>query len=233
MNSGIYTITNLINGKIYVGSTTLSFNRRKNDHFSYLKRNKHSNKHLQFAYNKYGESNFKFEILEECSPEYCLSQEQYWINMLNVCSEKYGYNICAVPGNTKGIKMSDKTKKILLEVNKGRKASEETRKKMSITRQYTSPETRKKLSEAGKKRKNSKESLLKNVETRKKNLKYNIYQYDLQMNLIKIHTEGSKIAASELNISDAHIISCCNGRIKTAYGYIWKKILKSEEVTNV
>lgn len=89
---GVYTITNLVNGKIYVGSALISFRVRWNVHKSKLRNNKHDNQHLQFAWNKYGESNFKFEILEECLSEYCTSTEQYWINMLNVCNRKFGYN---------------------------------------------------------------------------------------------------------------------------------------------
>jgi len=98
-NIGIYTITNIINGKIYLGSTTQSFQLRWNCHLSLLRNNKHPNKHLQSSWNKYVESNFIFEILEQCELEFCLSQEQYWINILNVCDLKYGYNKTSSPQN--------------------------------------------------------------------------------------------------------------------------------------
>lgn len=49
----IYKIINTINGKIYVGSAKY-FAGRKGEHYSMLRNNKHSNKHLQNSYNKYG-----------------------------------------------------------------------------------------------------------------------------------------------------------------------------------
>lgn len=62
--SGIYQIRNIINNKIYVGST-VCFKNRWAVHLFLLDRNKHGNSHLQSAWNKYGKDNFIFEILEE------------------------------------------------------------------------------------------------------------------------------------------------------------------------
>ena len=58
-------ITNLIDGKKYIGQTT-NYNKRSKTHFSKLRDNKHHNEHLQRAFNKYGEKNFKIEILSLC-----------------------------------------------------------------------------------------------------------------------------------------------------------------------
>ena len=60
----IYKITNLIDGKIYVGST-IDFEIRKKNHWCQLKANEHSSKHFQNAWNLYGEKNFTIEIIEE------------------------------------------------------------------------------------------------------------------------------------------------------------------------
>lgn len=60
----IYQITNMINGKYYIGSAQ-SFERRSWQHKYDLKNNKHKNPKLQAAWNKYGEDAFVFEILEE------------------------------------------------------------------------------------------------------------------------------------------------------------------------
>lgn len=59
-----YKIENKINHNKYIGITT-DPTARKNRHFNYLRQNKHFNPHLQLAFNKYGEENFYFEILEE------------------------------------------------------------------------------------------------------------------------------------------------------------------------
>ena len=57
-----YKITCTGNDKNYYGSSN-DFPRRKSQHLSRLRRNDHVNKHLQNAYNKYGEESFVFVIL--------------------------------------------------------------------------------------------------------------------------------------------------------------------------
>jgi len=79
---GIYKIINIINNKYYVGST-LDLYQRKTTHFRKLRINKHHCIHLQNAWNKYGEENFKFEIIEELnnlSLEEIRDIEQKYIN---------------------------------------------------------------------------------------------------------------------------------------------------------
>lgn len=110
MKTGVYTITNLINNKIYVGSTMQAFNKRKNQHYHLLRKNKHPNRHLQSAYNLYGEKSIVFEILESVLPEYCLSQEQYWMNMLNSTSPNVGYNLNVNATGKFGFKYSDESR---------------------------------------------------------------------------------------------------------------------------
>ena len=119
MKTGVYTITNLINNKIYVGSTVFDFKYRESTHFTRLKKQQHSNIHLQRAWNKYGESNFKFEILEEWEPEYCLSMEQYWINMLDSCNKLIGYNILPNASNRAGSKHTVETIEKMRIIRKG------------------------------------------------------------------------------------------------------------------
>ena len=126
---GIYTITNIINNKIYIGYTN-NFIRRKNDHFSYLKRNVHKNIHLQKAYNKYGRDNFIFEILEECEESYLCSQEHYWCNMLNTHNKNYGYNILPTHPDKIASTHSKETKIKISNSTKGVKKSLETIEKL-------------------------------------------------------------------------------------------------------
>ena len=63
--SGIYRIRNLTNNKFYIGSA-VNLNKRKNQHFHYLRNNKHHNKPLQNSWNKHGSDVFKFTILCNC-----------------------------------------------------------------------------------------------------------------------------------------------------------------------
>ncbi len=58
----IYQIRNILNGKIYVGSTWKPLRKRKSEHLTKLRTNKHSSPHLQNSFNKYGEDNFMFDL---------------------------------------------------------------------------------------------------------------------------------------------------------------------------
>ncbi len=60
----VYKITNLINGKIYVGSTG-NFEIRKSEHFGLLRNGKHDNWFLQRDYDIYGNPAFVMEIMED------------------------------------------------------------------------------------------------------------------------------------------------------------------------
>lgn len=98
--SGIYGIINIINNKIYIGSTK-NFYKRKSQHFSTLKFNKHSNRYLQSAYNKYGKDSFKFIILERnISIEKLIERELYWINLKESLDRNKGYNLSIPDINT-------------------------------------------------------------------------------------------------------------------------------------
>lgn len=74
---GIYQIRNVVNGKVYVGSSVDLINRRSN-HFRQLRKNIHHNIKLQYSYNKHGELSFVFEVVEFVDkPEDLISREQY------------------------------------------------------------------------------------------------------------------------------------------------------------
>mgnify|MGYP003644844845 FL=1 len=79
---GVYTITNRINGNMYVGSSN-DVDKRMGNHTSRLRNNNHYNAKLQNAVNKYKLSNFDFELLVECELEHQFSTESYWYNLLS------------------------------------------------------------------------------------------------------------------------------------------------------
>lgn len=99
MRAIIYKITNLLNNKVYIGSTK-SWEIRFKAHLSRLNGNYHINKHLQSAWNKYGEENFKFEILREVPENILRRAEQFYINKYQSLNPKYGYNKAIVVSNT-------------------------------------------------------------------------------------------------------------------------------------
>ena len=152
INSGIYKIRNLTNGKFYIGST-IDFDKRKYDHFRDLKNNNHHSYHLQNAFNKHGEQSFIFEAIEKLEPNKgkLLEREQCWIDSLTP-----EYNICKIAGSCLGIKLSDETKQKMSEAQKGKFHSEETKLKMSEARKgkHLSEDHKRKMSESKKGEKN-------------------------------------------------------------------------------
>lgn len=131
---GIYLIKNKINNKLYVGSTTVSFNKRWSYHRYDLRKNIHANKHLQKSWNKYGEINFEFILLEECSKEICTEREQYYINTLLP-----EYNILKFANRVTGYKHTDETKQLISKIHKNKILSKETKEKMSKSRKGIVP----------------------------------------------------------------------------------------------
>ena len=116
MNSGIYKIENLKTGDFYIGSAEKIDVRRKR-HFWLLKNHRHHCIHLQRAWDKYGEENFSFEIIEFIEDQNSLiSMEQKWMDLM-----KPQYNVNPTAGSSKGFKHSEETKRKLREMNLGSK----------------------------------------------------------------------------------------------------------------
>jgi group I intron endonuclease len=131
MTSGIYCIRNVISGKRYIGSA-ISVSYRWHGHKSDLRRNKHHSPHLQCAWSQYGENNFEWTILEECSVEMLTIREQAWMNYYHSYDGNFGYNICPTAGSCLGCKHSEEHNHKIGLALKGKKKSEEHNLKNSV-----------------------------------------------------------------------------------------------------
>lgn len=92
---GIYQITNTINGKKYIGSSD-DMNRRLSKHYNDLIKNKHSNPHLQAAYNKYKSNNFLIDVvvytsknLKKITEQWFLDNEIDWGKDYNIVKQAF------------------------------------------------------------------------------------------------------------------------------------------------
>ena len=105
MITGIYKITNLVNGKIYIGQS-LDIERRYKAHinFSKNKSSREYNTPIHNAIRKYGEENFKCEVLIECKKEELDELEKYYIKFFNSTDREKGYNL--TPGGLGGHKIN-------------------------------------------------------------------------------------------------------------------------------
>ena len=92
----IYLITNLINGKVYIGKTESTINQRWYTHrwrANHLDRVEHPLV-IDLAISKYGESSFEIKELDkDYSKEDLLMTEAYWIRFYDATNPDKGYNI--------------------------------------------------------------------------------------------------------------------------------------------
>lgn len=134
---GLYKLVNKVTGQCYVGQSQRCKKRIK-EHFRLLRYNKHTNQHLQNAFNKYGSENFYGEIEVECNSlneldmlENAFLQGNAWFDEPTV------YNIADfAKAPMRGKTHSEESK---MRIRLGRRAS---------TFDYQSPEYRATLSKA-------------------------------------------------------------------------------------
>ena len=69
----IYKITNMVNGKSYIGKTERSIQERFREHKKLRNNRKHEKRPLYTAMNKYGVKNFKLELLEKTVKSFSLN----------------------------------------------------------------------------------------------------------------------------------------------------------------
>lgn len=116
--SGIYKITCIATGKIYIGSA-VNLRKRRTDHFYTLGLNQHKNPKMQAAFNKYGADTFTFEVLEYVLPISLTAREQYWFNKLKPF-DKRGFNIAPIAGSHYGMKRKSETGRRISDAKKGK-----------------------------------------------------------------------------------------------------------------
>ena len=94
MSCGIYKMTNKVNGKIYIG-LSVNIETRMYNHYrnAFYEKDVEYNSYLSRAIRKYGQENFSYEIIEECSISELPIRERYWISYYNSTDRSIGYNI--------------------------------------------------------------------------------------------------------------------------------------------
>jgi len=142
----VYLVTNLINGKQYVGQTVKKLNLRWNEHTSCK-----SNGALHKAIRKHKKENFVVSVLHECvTKEEMDFVEIFYISLLNTRAHN-GYNLTEGGEGRSGYHLSEEAKKRISEKNSGHVMSDEQKAQISkrhkgVKRGPRSEETKKKIS---------------------------------------------------------------------------------------
>ena len=219
---GIYKITNP-NGRIYIGQST-NIKVRWDKYEKLACKDQPS---LYSSLNKYGWENHQKEIIEKCEADLLDEREIFWGNHYNVLSNKHLNNRL---GRGIGSYDSEETKHKKRECHKGRsnywlkgkKLTESHKEKISKSKKghkcYNEEWKEKHLE--GVRNRNFKQSQYHKNSIKKSKCKP-ILQLDLKGNLIK-EWESGKQAAQVLEYTQPNINACCNGKIPTYKGYIWK-----------
>jgi len=233
MNSGIYSITNKVNGKRYVGSS-VDLKRRDYRHFINLKNNKHANSYLQNTYNKYGKGNFTFKIIVFCSEEDLLFYEQRAMDIYNSSNSEYGYNLSPTAGNNLGMKMSEEAKRKISESRKGKNHTEETKKKMREAQKGKkhTEEAKRKISNESKGRKHTEETKKKMSEAKSGVNHPNWgkkFTEEHKKKLSEAHKEPIIVYKNEKYIKEFNSIKECAEQLNLDMGNISKVLTKKRK----
>ena len=203
--SYIYKIYNDINDKIYIGKTNYLLEKRFQEHIKDSKKNQ-ENRPLYNAINKYGVEHFKIEQIEECDEQVVNDRERYWIEFLQTF--KYGYN-ATLGGEGKPYLDYELIYTTYLETNSVKETaliiSCDEKSVSSILDIYGI----------------TKEDRIKNMALKKSNI---VAMIDKETNKIIKVFNGTREAGRFLNKTHQHIQEVCQGKRKSAYGYLWKYI---------
>lgn len=229
------------NNKVYIGITMQNVKNRWNNGKGYK-----NNEYMTNAIKKYGWNNIKHEVLYyNLSRIEAEKREKELIKKYKSNNKKYGYNILEGGNVSKRItkeileKKSKTMKKIwqnneykshMIKVHSGKKASNETKEKMSKNNakiwlgKHLSEETKRKISvnRKGKKawNKDTKGIMKPNQTSFKKGEIHSITRKVICVETEIIY-ETINNASRQTNINATCIINVCKGKQKTAGGYHW------------
>lgn len=229
--TGVYLIgfKNSDNDKFYIGSSSKNNSKYKSgngfynrwiNHISDLRKQKHDSNKLQFAYNKYGEENLFFTVLEPCAPEQCIELEQLYINLFN--SYNYGYNSRQMASNQLGFSHSIETIERIINSKRNKR---QTYYSDAISLYNQGKQLKEIASILKINCKTVRKILLENninLPIRRKGsyCKKPIYQYDLYGNFIKLWNSAYE-CASNLNIQESGIRKVINGKNSHCHNYFF------------
>ena len=210
----IYQITNDINGKIYIGKTEFSIEKRFKEHCKDAFRERCEKRPLYAAMRKYGIEHFHIELIEETdNPE---EREMFWIEEKS--SFKQGYN--ATKGGD-GRRYVDYD--LVIATYKKVGTIKQTATLLQLSEKTVANIVKKNIKNTPIRGQYSKENYsimvgMYNKKTKQLEKVFSSYSEAGQWLI------DQKLSNCKLSTIRTHISEVCNQKRKTAAGYIWKKI---------
>ena len=208
----IYCITNLINGKQYIGKTTNTIEERFKEHCKDFNKERCEKRPLYNAMNKYGIKNFKIEEICKCDDNKLNSYEIYYIKKYNTYSK--GYN--ATKGGDGSILFDYKS---IIDLYKTGISMKEVAAKIGCSTDTVSKVI------------HTNNIPIHKIISGTCRQPIKVKQFDLNGKFIKEWNSMSDAAKWLVNNGYAKtynggvkqkISMCCKGKLKTAYKFIWK-----------
>lgn len=163
---------------------------------------------IRNAIKKYGWENIKHEVLfEGLTKEQAEQKEIELIAQYKSNQREYGYNIAKGGYTNCGFSMSEDWKEKISQAHKGKKFTEDHKQKISLAKKG---KTHKPIGE------DAKSKIALSQKKRKE-----IEQYTIS-GVFVCRYRSIKTAAKQLNVAYQGISNCCNGKRKTAFGFVWK-----------
>ena len=132
-SAGIYKLTCIPNGKIYIGKGVNVNERLK----AYPKCGRNIGIYIKNAITKYGWDSFNVEILDifetfdkEKDHDHLLNVESNYMKLFNSTNREFGYNVCSYSTDRTGIPHSEETKRKMSLSQMGKRVSESTKEKL-------------------------------------------------------------------------------------------------------
>lgn len=197
------------NGKAYIGITRQEPKVRWGGGNGYVR-----NEYMYRAIKKYGWENIEHIVLfDGLSKNDACEIEKELIKKHKTNNKNFGYNI---ESGGQCSSLAESTKQKLREAHTGKRASEETKGKMSASRKRF-------LSENPEYYKKNLENIMCAVEKAAELKRKSVIQYDLDGNFLAVWN-STREAERVLGIYHSHIAKCCNKvpKYNTAGGYRWE-----------
>lgn len=237
---GIYKIENIINKFKYIGQSHNIYSRWYS-HKRELNKNTHHNYKLQNDWNKYGQNNFDFEIIDICDISELNDREMYWIKKFD--SYNNGYNLDLGGLGVRGYKHTEEELNKMIHVQNPKRVVQLDNDFNIVAEFESCGQVEKQLGYSHRQIKSvcNKTGFQKTAhgyfwayaddyysnnfdrEYYKKhdNKKKEVLQFDLDMNLIN-RWESCYKASRNIGVSPGEISKVCNKKRMTAKGYIWR-----------